>query len=53
MNNLELLFGYLGSIFAALLFFPQVWSSFKTKKTRDLSWMGIIIGEHPGFLMDC
>ena len=44
MKNLELLFGYLGSIFAALIFFPQVWASFKTKKTRDLSLMGIIIG---------
>ena len=44
MKNLELLFGYLGSIFAALIFFPQILTSYKTKKTRDLSWMGIIIG---------
>lgn len=44
MKNIELLFGYLGSFFAASIFFPQVWSSFKTKKTRDLSWAGIIIG---------
>ncbi len=44
MNNLELLFGYLGSIFASFIFFPQVWTSYKTKKTKDLSWMGIIIG---------
>ncbi len=44
MKNVEILFGYLGSIFAALIFFPQVWTSFKTKKTKDLSWMGIVIG---------
>jgi len=41
---MEIIFGYLGSIFAALIFFPQVWSSHTTKKTKDLSWMGIIIG---------
>ncbi len=44
MENLELLFGYLGSIFAALIFFPQVWTSYKTKRTKDLAWTGIIIG---------
>jgi len=44
MRNFVSLFGYLGSIFAALLFFPQVWPSYKTKKTRDLSWTGIVIG---------
>ena len=44
MRNFELLFGYLASTFAAFLFFPQVLTSFKTKKTKDLSWMGIIIG---------
>lgn len=44
MKNLELLFGYLGSIFAALIFFPQVWTSYKTRKTKDLSWAGIIVG---------
>jgi MtN3 and saliva related transmembrane protein len=44
MKSVELLFGYLGSIFAALIFFPQVLTSYKTKRTKDLSWMGIIIG---------
>ena len=53
MKNLELVFGYLGSIFAALIFFPQVWASFKTKKTRDLSWMGIIIGMLNGISWVC
>ena len=38
------LFGLLGSITAASLFFPQVWSSYKAKKTRDIAWFGIVIG---------
>lgn len=53
MKNLELLFGYLGSTFAALIFFPQVWASFKTKKTRNLSWLGIIIGMLNGISWVC
>lgn len=44
MTNIAYLFGILGSITAASLFFPQVWKSYKTKKTQDLSWFGIIIG---------
>lgn len=38
------LFGILGSITAASLFFPQVWASYKAKHTRDIAWFGIIIG---------
>jgi MtN3 and saliva related transmembrane protein len=44
MIDIASLFGLLGSITAASLFFPQVWKSYKTKKTQDLSWFGIIIG---------
>jgi MtN3 and saliva related transmembrane protein len=44
MKNLEFIFGLLGSITAASLFFPQLWSSYKSKRTHDLAWFGIIIG---------
>ncbi len=44
MQNIATIFGLLGSASASLLFFPQVWSSYKTKKTRDLAWSGILIG---------
>jgi uncharacterized protein with PQ loop repeat len=44
MKTLEIIFGYLGSFFAAFIFFPQVLTSYKTKNTKVLSWMGIIIG---------
>ena len=44
MADLAPLFGLLGSITAASLFFPQVWSSYKAKKTHDLAWFGIILG---------
>ena len=44
------IFGVLGSITAASLFFPQVWRSYKTKKTHDLAWFGIIIGMLNGIL---
>jgi MtN3 and saliva related transmembrane protein len=36
--------GFLGSITAASLFFPQVWVSYKTKKTGEIAWFGIVIG---------
>lgn len=42
--NLAFLLGLLGSITAASLFFPQVWASYQTKKTKDLAWSGIIVG---------
>jgi len=44
MKNVEFIFGLLGSITAASIFFPQVLASYKSKKTRDLAWSGIIIG---------
>jgi len=44
MKNIEFIFGLLGSITAASIFFPQVLASYKSKKTRDLAWFGIIIG---------
>ncbi len=44
MKTVESIFGLLASITASLIFFPQVWQSFKSKKTRDLAWFGIIIG---------
>ena len=44
MVDAVIIFGLLGSITAASLFFPQVYTSWKTKKTRDIAWFGIIIG---------
>lgn len=44
MDKIEFIFGLLGSITAASLFFPQVWASYKTKRTHDLSWFGIGLG---------
>jgi len=42
--DLAQLFGLLGSVASASLFFPQVWVSYKTRKTKDLAWFTIIIG---------
>ena len=50
MKNLEFFVGILGSITAASLFFPQVWTSYKTKRTHDLAWSGILIGMLNGVL---
>ena len=44
MVELLSVIGLLGSFTAASLFFPQVYSAWKTKKTRDLSWLMIYIG---------
>ncbi len=44
MADLTAIFGLLGSITAATLFLPQVWKAYKSRKTKDLSWMTIIIG---------
>lgn len=44
MADIAFVFGLLGSITAATLFFPQVWTSWKTEKTKDLAWPGILIG---------
>lgn len=49
METISTLFGLLGSFTAASLFFPQVWTSYKTKRTHDLAWFGIIIGMLNGF----
>ena len=53
MNNLQLFFGYLGSVLAASIFFPQVWASYKTKDTKFLSWVGIIVGMLNGVSWVC
>lgn len=50
MRNIEFIFGLLGSITGALLFFPQVIVSFRTKKTGDIAWFAILIGLLNGFL---
>lgn len=49
MIDIAQVFGLLGSITAASLFFPQVYASWKTHKTRDLAWSGIVIGILNGF----
>ncbi len=49
MTDVAYIFGLLGSITASMIFFPQVWRAWKTKKTEDLSWLTIIIGMLNGF----
>jgi uncharacterized protein with PQ loop repeat len=44
MVNIQFIFGLMASVTASFIFFPQVLASFKSKKTRDLAWSGIIIG---------
>lgn len=44
MITFESLIGILGSLTAASLFFPQVYTSWKTKRTADLAWFGIVVG---------
>lgn len=44
MITFESFVGILGSLTAASLFFPQVFVSWKTKRTGDLAWFGIIVG---------
>jgi len=44
MVTLTSIVGLAGSLTAAGLFFPQVWKSYKSKKTHDLAWSGIAIG---------
>ncbi len=50
MEIIQSTLGFLGSITASLIFFPQVWQSYKSKKTHDLAWSGIIIGMLNGTL---
>jgi len=38
------LIGLSGSVTAACLFLPQVWSSHKTKQTQQIAWTSIFIG---------
>ncbi len=42
-------FGLLGAVTASTIFMPQVWKAWKTRKTKDLSWLMIIIGVLNGF----
>jgi len=42
--SLDSLLGLCASITSACLFLPQVWSSHKTKKTKEIAWTSIIIG---------
>jgi uncharacterized protein with PQ loop repeat len=44
MFDATFLLGLMGSITAATLFFPQVWTSFRSKKTKNLSWFTISLG---------
>lgn len=44
MEKVAFFVGFLGSITASGLFFPQVWASYKSKNTKGLSWAGIFIG---------
>ncbi|MBI2085318.1 MAG: PQ-loop repeat-containing protein [Candidatus Aenigmarchaeota archaeon] len=48
--ELSAIFGLLGAITASTIFFPQVLQTYKTKRTRDLSWLTIIIGILNGFV---
>lgn len=36
------MFGYLGGGFACIRFIPQIYKSYKTKSTNDLSW-GLLV----------
>ncbi|MBI2075864.1 MAG: hypothetical protein HYT72_01280 [Candidatus Aenigmarchaeota archaeon] len=49
MVDLIPVFGLLGSITASVIFFPQVWKAWRTKRTEDLSWLMIAIGVANGF----
>ena len=44
MKNIQFILGLFGSITASCIFLPQVLTSYKSKKTRDLAWFGIVIG---------
>ena len=48
--KIETVIGFLASMTAACIFFPQVRASYKTKNTRSLAWSGIIIGMLNGIL---
>ncbi len=42
--NLVSLLGLAGSFTAAMLFFPQVYQAWKTKRTEELSWGTVGLG---------
>ncbi|MFH1105796.1 MAG: SemiSWEET family transporter [Candidatus Aenigmatarchaeota archaeon] len=42
--ELVAIFGFLGAVTASIIFIPQVWKSWTSKKTNDLSWLTIILG---------
>mgnify|MGYP001604651688 FL=1 len=50
MVELISIIGLFGSVTASSLFFPQVYAAWKTKRTKDLSWLTILIGVVNGLL---
>ncbi len=36
--------GFIGAATAGLLFFPQVIKSYRSKKTDEIAWFGVILG---------
>ena len=50
MVELISIIGLFGSITASSLFFPQVYAAWKTRRTKDLSWLTILIGVVNGLL---
>jgi len=49
-HNITSWLGLFGSITAGSLFFPQVWASHRSKKTKHLAWTTIYIGLLNGVL---
>lgn len=43
-HTLLSILGFLAATTAASLFFPQVWSAWRMRRTHDLSWLMILIG---------
>ena len=44
MVSITPIIGFLGAITAASLFFPQVFASFKSRRTSDIAWSAIFLG---------
>jgi MtN3 and saliva related transmembrane protein len=42
MIDVVSVFGLMGAITAAGLFYPQVWKSYRTRRTNDVSWLGVV-----------
>lgn len=49
ITSLAPVFGLLGSVTASTIFLPQVWRAWRTKQTKDLSWLMIVLGIANGF----